>query len=98
MAELSEIDKKKYDEATSALMALPEKMRAQYCKGVIMAVVEGVEKVRKIDGKIPQAKAVQRLQKELMEQRFDLIPVVMFTVKPEFRDFYMELLERFAGE
>lgn len=96
MAELSEVDKKKYDEATSTLMAIPEEMRVKYCKDVLMAVVAGVEKVVSIDGKIPQFKAAQKLQKELMEQRFELIPAVLFTVKPEFRDFYMDLLEKFS--
>lgn len=97
MAELSEVDKRKYDEATSELMEMSEEDRATYCKGAIMAVVEAVEKVKSVDGKIPQMKAAQKLQKELMGQRFELIPVVLFTVKSEFRDFYMDLLERFSA-
>ncbi len=84
-------------EYVHALMAIPEPRRSEWCKEVVIAIANGAEKIAKIQGKIPQAKAAKEFLNELVRKKEELLPVFYYMVKPEFRDTIQELLERFSG-
>lgn len=80
-----------------ALMAIQEPERSRYCIEVVEALAEAVEKISKMDSKIKQARAVKEFMKELRIKRDEILPVVFYMVKPQFRDTVQMLLEKFAG-
>ena len=82
---------------TSALMALPEEVRVKYCIEVIIALADTAEKIAGIKGKLPQLKAVKEFLAELRTKKDEILPIILFTIKPEFRDTYLELLDTFSG-
>jgi len=84
-------------EATHALYAIPEPQRSEWCRGVILAVAVGAEKIAKIKGGIKQGVAAKAFFKDLQSKKDDLLPVLFYIIKPEFRDTVQELMERFSG-
>lgn len=82
---------------THALYAIPEPQRSQWCREVVLAVADGAEKVAKIKGKIRLAKASQAFLKDLRSKKDELLPVLYYIIKPQFRDTVQELMERFSG-
>jgi len=78
------------------LMALPEEVRNKYCIDTMMAVADGLEQVTKIKGKIVQMKAMKKFLKSLREKKEEIMTPIIYTIKPEFRDTYIELLQRFS--
>jgi len=82
---------------THALYAIPEPQRSEWCREVILSVAVGAEKVVQIKGKIKLAKAAQGFFKDLQSKKDDLLPVLFYIIKPEFRETVQELMERFSG-
>jgi hypothetical protein len=79
-----------------SLMALPESARNKYCIDTMMAVADGLEQVTKVKGKILQIKAMKKFLKSLREKKEEVMTPIIYTIKPEFRDTYIELLQRFS--
>lgn len=82
---------------THALMALPEDLRVKYCVDVILALAATADGITKLEGKLQQAKAVKKFMADLREKKDEILPVILYTVKPVFREIYLGLLERFEG-
>ena len=80
----------------NALMAYPEAERNQYCIDTIMAVAKGLGDVAKIKGKIVQVKALKKYMKSLRDKKDEIMAPILYTIKPEFRDTYIELLQNFS--
>jgi hypothetical protein len=80
-----------------AFMALPELERDQYCIDVIKALAGAAETIMNMKPKLKQAKAVKELMTELRTKRDELLPVFFYVIKPQFRDTFVELMEKFAG-
>lgn len=85
------------NEEVAELMEMDEEERNEYCKEVIMAVAKGFEDILQISGKIPQAKALKEYMGELQEKMSEIRVVLFYTIKPEFRDVYLKLIETFSG-
>jgi len=82
---------------THALMAFPELERNQYCVDVINELARAVESVLKIKGGIKKARAMKSLWADLKKNRDEILPVMFYVIKPEFREMVLVLMERFAG-
>lgn len=83
---------------THALIAIPEPERSQYCIDVVKALADAAEGVSKIKGKIKQGKAAQAFMRDLKVKRDELLPVFLYMIKPQFRDTFLEFLDRFLGD
>jgi len=94
---LSEEELEVYEYYAEELMKLPEKERVEYCKRVIEAVVDALVKVKEVKAKVEQYKRAKKLYEELHRKRFELLPVFLYTIKPEFRDTYLDLLEKLGS-
>lgn len=81
-------------DATHALMALPKDVRDKHCKDVIMSILNTLEKINSIQGKILQMKALKAFTEDMKRKRSVIEPIILYTIKPEFRDFYLDLLDR----
>ena len=80
----------------NALMAFPEEERNQYCIDTIKAVAKGLQDVAQIKGKIAQVKALKKYMKSLREKKDEIMAPLLYTIKPEFRDTFIELLQNFS--
>lgn len=83
-------------EKVAELMEMGEEERVEYCKGVIKAVVGGFKEINSLSSKIAQARALKDYLKELEEKMEEIRVAVLYTIKEEFRETYLELLEMFA--
>jgi len=84
-------------EETRALMAIPEPQRSEYVKNVILSVYEAAKKIMNLP-KLQQAQKANQLLNELNDKATILIPAVMYTIKPEFRNFYLQLMKTIEQE
>jgi len=84
-------------EETRALMSIPEPQRSEYVKQVILSVYEAAKKIMKLP-KLQQAQKANQLLAELNDKATILIPAVMYTIKPEFRNFYLQLMKTIEQE
>lgn len=83
-------------EKVAELMEMGEEERVEYCKKVIKAVGKGLEEIGQIKSKIAQARAIKGYFKEIEEEMEEIRVAVLYTIKPEFRETYLELLEMFS--
>lgn len=83
-------------EKVAELMEMEEEERVEYCKKVIKAVADGFKEINEIKAKIGQARALKEYLKEIEENMEEIRVVVLYTMKEEFRETYLELLEMFA--
>ena len=92
---MSEDDEKVDLEALEYLMSLSPDVRDKYCIDTILALADAAEKIANMKGKIPQAKAAKKFFVDLKAKMNEILPIVMYTVKDQFRDTYVSLLEKF---
>lgn len=83
-------------EKVAELMEMPEEERVEYCKNVIKAVAKGFEDIGELKTNIAKAKALKSYLAELNENMEEIRACVLYTIKKEFRDTYIDLLEQFA--
>jgi hypothetical protein len=88
---------KSEEDAVKELMAMSEADRDKYCIGVINAIADAFEGIAKLDSKIKQAKAVKTLMADLRDKKDEILPVVFYIIKPQFRETIAGLMEKFAG-
>lgn len=97
----------KCDEAVKDLLSIPEPDRTKYVAETITAVVAGASKmqIRQIFHKGLPVKDIARGVKEvkgfldeLNKKSPEILAAIMFTIQPQFRDFYLDLLDRLTGE
>jgi hypothetical protein len=95
-------DKSKIDEDVDvgpihALMAMPEPERSQYCIDVVNALANALEEITKVKAKIKQAKMIKLFFADLRNKKDEVLPVMFYIIKPQFRDTVQDLMERFSG-
>lgn len=83
-------------EAVAELMEMGEEERVEYCKSVVKAVAEGFKEIKEIGHKVKQARAMKEYLAELNENMEEIRVAVIYTIKPEYRDTYIDLLEEFG--
>ena len=88
---------KSEEDAVKELMAMSEADRDKYCIGVINAIADAFEGIAKLDSKIKQARAMKALMEDLKDKKAEILPVVFYIIKPQFRETIAELMEKFAG-
>jgi len=68
----------------------------RYCEGVIRTIADGIVKVieAKKQGLIMQKKVADKFLAELRSRQDEVLKVFLYTVKPEFRDVYLEIMDR----
>jgi len=82
---------------THALLAMPELERDQYCIDVVNALADALEEITKVKAKIKQAKMVKLFFADLQKKKDEVLPVMFYIIKPQFRDTVQDLMERFSG-
>ena len=82
--------------AVNELMAIPLEERTKYCIDMINALADTLETAMNIQPKLKQAKVAKDLMKEIQRKRYELLPIMYYIIKPEFRETVRELLDRFA--
>jgi len=92
---MSKDDEKVDLSALEYLMSLPPDIRDKYCIDTILALADAAEKITKMKGKIPQARAAKKFMSDLTAKMNEILPIVIYTVKDQFRDTYVGLLEKF---
>ena len=85
------------EEEVRELMAMPEEERRVYCEGVIRAVANELDAIMKTKAKINQAKAMKEFMNDFKEKRARILPVFFYAIKPEFRDVFLDLLDKLGG-
>ena len=68
----------------------------RYCRDVIRTVAEGIVRVieAKKQGLIMQKKLADKFLAELRSRQDEVLKVFLYTVKPEFRDVYIEVMDK----
>lgn len=94
---MSEANRTPLDKAIDELMAMSEQDRTEYCIAVVMAVAGSFEAIAKNTSKIAQARMLKKTLADLKLKSNEILPVLMYIIKPEFRDTANTLIERFAG-
>lgn len=82
---------------THALLAMPEVERDRYCVDVVNALADALEKIAKMKSKIKQAKELKLFFADFREKRDEILPVIFYMIKPQFRDTFQDLMEKFSG-
>jgi hypothetical protein len=88
---------KSQEDAVKELMAMSEADRDKYCIGVINAISDAFEEIMVMNSRIKQAKAVRALMEDLRSKKDEILPVIFYIIKPQFRETIVSLMERFAG-
>lgn len=83
---------------TTELMAMTPKNRYKYVVSVIESLIMGIKKVIEIKKKIPKGIAADQFLIELNLNAHELIPPVLFMVKPEYRPIFNRLLRSMSGD
>lgn len=83
--------------ATHALMAFPEPQRSQFCIDTVNALADAVENIMKMKGKIKQAKAFKAFFADFRAKKDEILPVMYYMIKPQFRETFVILLEKLSG-
>ena len=68
----------------------------EYCRGILRTIADGVVKVfmAKKQGLIIQKKVADKFLAELRSRQDEVLRVFLYTVKPEFRDVYIEIMDK----
>jgi hypothetical protein len=82
---------KLFTEATEWLLTIPEPKRSEYTKQVISSIIEATKQISALP-KLPQLQAAAALLGEIAQNSPTILPAFLYTVKPEFRDFYEPIL------
>jgi hypothetical protein len=88
---------KSEEDAVKELMAMNEADRDKYCIGVVNAIADAFEEIMKMDSRIKQARAVKMLMEDLRNKKGEILPVVFYIIKPQFRETIAGFMEKFAG-
>jgi hypothetical protein len=88
---------KSEEDVVQELMAMNEGDRDRYCVEVVNALADAFEGIMKMDSKIKQARAVKALMADLRDKKSEILPVVFYMIKPQFRDTIAGFMEKFAG-
>lgn len=91
-----EVEDPELTKAVNELIAIPLAERTKYCIDTINALADTLETAMNIQPKLKQAKVTKDLMKEIQRKRYELLPILYYIIKPEFRDTVQELLERFS--
>jgi len=84
-------------QSVAELMEMEAQERVEYCKQVIKTVGDGFKEIAKIDKRIAQARALKSYMEELKENMEDIRTAILYTIKPQFRDVYLDLLEELGS-
>lgn len=80
----------------TGLIAYSEDQRIEYIKGVIEALAQAIEKITSQKGALNQLKMASDFLREWSQHQEELLPALIYTIKPEFRISYYQLLERLS--
>jgi DNA repair exonuclease SbcCD ATPase subunit len=76
----------------TGLIELTEDQRIEYATQVIQALTKALYTIKSQQGTLNQLKLAQQFMNELKQNGKEIIIALMYTVKPEFRPAYYELL------
>lgn len=82
---------------TRALMAMREDERFEYVKGVIESLGAAFKEIINQKGRLNQMKMGQELWNELDEKAPELIPPIIYSIKPEYQQTYIKLMKEIGA-
>jgi len=91
------VTEKTYINETKILLGMKREDRDNYVKAVIRSLSDGITKVTETKAKIEQMKLAKKLQKELEEKEVTLMTCMIYAIKPDFRDDFIQILKAISG-
>jgi predicted amidophosphoribosyltransferase len=91
-AELSEHEPELTYLKETGLIGLTEDQRVEYAKQVIQSLTKALYTLKSQQSFITQAKLAHQFIEELQKNGKEIILILLYTVKPEYRETYYELL------
>ena len=85
------------EKETQWLMSLTPEKRTQYVKGVIESLGDSFKEIANAKGKGRKAKAAFKFLKELNNKTTDILPPIVYSIKPEFQQVYIGVLQELAA-
>lgn len=80
----------------TGLLELTEEQRFTYATQVIEALTKAIHTIKSQQGTLNQLKLAQQFIQEMRQNGREIITVLLYTVKPEFRPAYCELLSQLS--
>lgn len=85
-----------YEKAVEDLCRMPDEQRNAYVIAVLDSLTESARVVAETQGLIAQLQTGKALLNSIKEQKAEILPVILYIIQPEFREKFVEMLEKFA--
>jgi hypothetical protein len=82
-----------YIEESNRILAMPEPQRTQYVTQVILSLAVAIKKIAETQGLLNKKRKLEKLIGEWMQKSPKLLPPLIYSIKPEFREAYLPILE-----
>jgi hypothetical protein len=79
--------------AETGLAGMTEQQRIQYIYSIIEALTNAIVKIKSEKNTLNQLKMANQFYNELQQQSSQIIPPLLYAVKPEFRPAFLQMLQ-----
>jgi len=95
--DLSEVDpQEKQYIAETGLNGMTEQQRIQYIYSLIEALTNAIMRIKSEKNTLNQLRMANQFYDELKRQSNQIIPTLLYAVKPEFRPAFLQMLQALA--
>lgn len=92
--DLSEVDpQEKQYIAETGLNSMTEQQRIQYVYNLIQSLTNAIMQIKSEKNTLNQLKMANQFWNELQQQSSQIIPPLLYAVKPEFRPAFLQMLQ-----
>jgi hypothetical protein len=85
-----------YIRESERLMAMPEPQRNAYVNQVILNLAQAINKIAQTPGLLRKKGMVEKLVNEWTLKSPKILPALIYSIQPQFRQAYLELLDAIA--
>jgi len=80
----------------AGLADLTEEERIEYVNQIIRSIADALKRIASEKSPLVQLQLAKQLKTELEQQADTILPVILYAIKPEFRQTFLELIEALA--
>lgn len=84
---------KPFQEESERLLQMPEPQRTAYVNNVILSLAQAINTIAQTQGLLNKKKKLEKLVEEWTKKSTKILPPLIYSIKPEFRQAYLELLD-----
>jgi hypothetical protein len=90
---MAQIQAEPYIRESEKLMAMPEPQRDAYVNQVILNLAQAIKKIAETPGLLNKKGMVEKLVDEWTKKSAKILPPLIYSIQPQFRQAYLELLD-----